>query len=343
MDIIILFAVFVLLLKLVDKPLVKKIKNSTSIEEAIDYKKELLQKRKKFFRVFAVVSVILELLASITNNSVDLAELYLDSESLITISIGLGFIQAAIFIGISGAFLKSSNFNGKYLDNLSIDYASDLIASDEDFVLYLREFERDIYDEKKLGKWDFSENTLSQVVKKGLGLSLCAVGMNKEITCPAGGKRFYVNDKNWEEEVAELMKKAKKVVILVSDRASCLWEIKKTADIYHKCIFVVDDLEKYNNVKNTLKGEVFLPDFPKAEVEDLPLEYDPRRFYFTSDNRMIDFEGELSDYCQMLGLSSDAVTEEDIKKDKKNPFYTRPWFIFIMIIVFLRSLAEIFK
>lgn len=343
MDILLSFGVLVLLLKLVDKPLSKKIKNSTSIEEAIQYKKELLQKRKKFFRTYVIIAVLLELIASIINTPGYLSKFDLDGESIITLSIALGILTAGIFVGLSYLFLKYSNFNDKYFDNLSIEYASTLIDSDEDFVLYLREFERDIYDEKKIGKWDFSENTLSQVVQKGMGLTLCAVGMNKEVTCPIGGKRFYVNDKKWEEEVSELMNKAKKIVILVSDRSSCLWEIKNLKNLYHKCVFVVDDLAKYDNAKNILNGIVNLPNLPKADVEDLPLEYDPRRFYFTSDNKMVDFEGELSDYCQMLGLSTDAVSDEDLKKDKKNPFYTQPWFIFLIIIGIIKTISETFK
>ena len=346
MDILILSVVFVLLLKQVDKPFVKKIKGSTSIEEAINYKKELLQKRQKFFRTFIIISVLIELIASIfvfPDILYFLTKGSFDHESLIGISIILGIISTVIFIVFSSLFLRHSNISSKYLDNLSIDHASDLLCSDENFVLYLREFERDIYDEKKVEKWDFSENILSQVVQKGMGIPLCAIGMNKEVTCPMGGKRFYVNDKNWKEEVLELMKKAEKIVLLVSDRSSCLWEIKNSADLYHKCVFVVDDLAKYDNAKNILNGTINLPDLPKSEVDDLPLDYDPRRFSFTSDNKMIDFEGELSDYCQMLGLGADAVTEADIKKDKRNSFYTQPWFIVLMIITILKAFYVAFK
>lgn len=340
LNIILQFAIFSLFLKIVGKTQIKKIKESASVDEAIRQKKILIKKRKTCLYIFIALLIVVQ--ASIIcvgyyysnllpANSECRENIY--SRIIIPTYFGLPF-----YIILLCVYLDYSNKNNKYIGNLSTRKASDLLMSDENFVLYLRGFESDIYKNKKTDEQDFSEDVLSKVVLKGLGLPLCAVGMTKEIECPLGGIRVYVNDENWEEEVIKLMNKAEKIIYLVNDRKSCIWEIKNSTDVYHKCVFVVDDLKKYNNVQTQLKGTVDLPRIPASEFEDLPLESDPRRFYFTSDNIMNPFNGETSDYCQMISLDANAVSKSDIKNIKNKPLYTKPWFIVVMIIVGIRAI-----
>ena len=330
---IILFTLFIFVLKLIDWPILKKIKSSVDFNTAVRYRKLLLRNRKVafFFFVFLIVCFLLYITAEALQNIDD---------NIVRMFILIGGIFS---IGMLYLYLKASNKYITVQGRVSTLTASEFLAANERFVLYLRGFESDVYKEKNTGKWDFSEKVLAVTVKKGLGIPLCAVGMTKEGDSPLGGVRVYIDDKKWEEEVYNLMCKAVKVVILVNDRNSCLLEIRMTKEIYHKCVFVADDLEKYESVRRKLTGIIDLPEIPVADVPELQLEYDPRRFYFTADNVMKDFSGDLSDYCGILGLPDNALSEKDIVCDGKSPFYTKPFFVFLMIIAALNILRMLFE
>lgn len=333
LEILIWFAIFSLLLKIVDRPLVKKIKNAENVDAAIGFKKELITKRKRSLGIFVGFVILFRIVLMLMTWTT-----YTDDYMVVP-----QIISLVVFIVILFVYVEYSNKNNKYLGDLSVEKAADFLKEDSRFVLYLRGFESDVYNDKDVGKYDFSEDVLASVVKIGLGSQLCAIGMTKEVNCPLGGRRVYVEDEKWELEVMKMMEKAEKIVCLVNDRQSCVWEIEKSKEVYDKCVFVVDDLVKYDNAKKTLDGVVDMPDIPASDVEDLSLEYDPRRFYFGSDNVMKPFDGEVSDYCEILGLKADAVTEDDIKKCKKQPFYTRPFFIFLMMLAAARTIAEIIE
>lgn len=338
LEIIIYFAIFSVILKLSDAPFVKKIKEAANVYDAIEFKKELIANRKKLLHRFIIVVVLFELILMIINIVIVNKESSSEDKTFLILVSAIYFVAFIVLLII---YVDYSNKNNKFLGNLSVEKAADYLNSENRFILYLRGFESDVYSDLDVGKYDFSEDVLSKVVQKGFGLQLCAVGMTKEVSCPLGGRRLYVEDEVWENEVFELMKKAEKIVYLINDRPSCIWEIQKSKDVYQKCIFVVDDLIKYDNVRKMLKGTINLPDIPISDIGELSTEYDPRRFYFASDNVMKPFEGEVSDYCEMLGLNADAVTEADIKADKKEPFFKRPFFIFLMMIAAGKAIVEI--
>ena len=331
LDIIIQFAIFSLLLKIVDKPSIKKIKKASNVDEALHQKKRLLEKRKKSLYAFLAVLVIIHIIEMqiAIDDSNDPKIFYL-------------FIKLFASLIILPIYLNYSNKHNKILGNLSTTKALDFLVENDEFVLYLRGFESDVYDRNKVDDRSFSEDIMSKVIQTGLELPFCAVGMTKEVDCPLGGIRGYVNDATWETEVLELMNKAKKIIYLVNDRESCIWEIKNSKHLFHKCVFVVDDLVKYDNVKSFLSGTLDLPDIPVSDYEELPLEYDPRCFYFTSDKKMHPFSGELSDYCQMIGLDADSVSESDIK-DENNSFFTSTFFICVMLIAAIITIKMIIE
>ena len=246
------------------------------------------------------------------------------------LSIIISLVSFAIFVAVLNKYIDYSNKTSEFLEGLSVEKAADYLKSNDHFVLYLRGFESDVYNKHKLKRGEFSEDILSKVVSKGLRIQLCAIGMTKEVKCPLGGRRVYVEDAIWEQEVFELMKKADKIVYRVNDRPSCLWEIQKSKDVYEKCVFVVDDLEKYNNVRKALDGMVELPPIPKSSAGN-----DSRKFYFTSDNVIKEFGGKVSDYCEMLGLSADEVTKENLKSEEVGFSFILQILIFIVIIVAL--------
>lgn len=139
------------------------------------------------------------------------------------------------------------------------------------------------------------------------------------------------------------MQKAEKIIIRVNDRTSCLWEINRSKGFMQKCSFVADDLLKYNNALIALSPEIVLPALPKADLDDVPLEYDPRSYFFSSDMQMKAFQGEISDYCEMVGLERETVTAEDIKDDRKTPFYEKPFFMFLMVWGVLLAISKLVK
>lgn len=331
-DIYIQFTIFTLLLKLVDKPMVKKIHDAPNVEEALVLKKQLIKKRKKFsifFIIFIFAVPIIETLL-----------LFKPLDSASAIIAYSNFAKIVFMIICVPIFLDYANKHHKIIGNLSIMKADEFLATGEKYVLYLRGFDSDIYNKKKVDEKDFSEDILSKVVLKGLELPLVAVGMTKEVECPLGGKRVYVIDETWKQGVLDLMRHAEKIVYRVNDRDSCIWEIKSSLEMYDKCVFVVDDLLRYHKVKTVLSDTLALPDIPPSEFESLPLEYDSRRFYFTSDNKMIPFEGKLSDYCQMVGVSPSSVSKSDLK-DEDKPFYLRPFFVFLAILAAVRGIVTL--
>ena len=323
---------FALVLKLVDLPTIKQIKTASDSQTAIDFRKKLLHNRKIAFWVFVGLIIAYSLY--------DLK--YLD-EIEDSSTIGLILFAKVFSIVLLYCYLKASNKYQEIQGKVSTLSAEEFLANNSRFILYLRGFESDVYNSQDIGKWDFSEDTLSKVIRKGLGIPMCAVGMTKEADSPAGGERVYVEDSTWEDDVFNLMQKAEKIVIRVNDRTSCLWEISKSKGFLSKCTFLADDLSKYDNARNELSDDVKLPDIPPAGDEDLPLEYDPRAFFFSSDLQMKDFQGVVADYCEMVGLDRETVTDVDIKDNKKKPFYQRPFFIFLMIIGALNAIRILFR
>lgn len=325
--IVVLFAVFALIVKLVDVPTVKRIRNARNTETAIALRKQLLRNRKIVFTVFVALIILASVYAWIVLENYDASWEIL--------------IAPILAIAILVYYLKTS---GKYQEvqgNVSTQTASEFLAENERFALFLRGFESDVYDSEKAGKWDFSEDVLARVIRKGLGIPMCAVGMTKEADSPLGGQRVYVEDETWEKDVLELMQKAEIIIIRINDRKSCLWELIQAKAFIQKCVFVMDDLYKYHNARVALAPDMHLPDIPPADEANLSPEYDPRSFFCCHDMQMRDFRGEISDYCEMLGLDSEAVTTADIKDNKKDPFYRRPFFIALMIATVISLISTL--
>ena len=133
-------------------------------------------------------------------------------------------------------------------------------------ILYLRGFANDVYstkyymDIKPLGV-GFSEFHFVKAVY----LPVIAVGMTKEIESPIGACRIYLNDSDWKEGVLYMMKRAARIVVLMDYRESCIWEIDQCANYLNKTIFIVDNVEKYNRIKEGLK---MIDDLPELELPD---------------------------------------------------------------------------
>lgn len=322
------FAVFSVVMKIFDLPSIKKIKNAESVDAAIQFKKDLIEKRQKLWKYFVVLVLLFEIFLIV----VQAANSGNDS---IMLPIIMGMVSLGIFVVVLNKYIDYSNKTSEFLDGLSVEKVADYLKLNDHFVLYLRGFESDVYNKHKLKPGEFSEDLLSKVVQKGLRIQLCAIGMTKEVKCPLGGRRMYVEDATWEQEVFELMKRADKIVYRINDRPSCIWEIQKSKEVYEKCVFVVDDLEKYNNVRKELDGVVDLP-----PIQESSSEHDSRKFYFKSDNVIKEFDGEVSEYCEMLDLSADDVKKDDLKTDSVGTSFILQVVVFLVIIVTLILLLK---
>lgn len=323
---LVLFALFGYVLTLIDRPSKKKIEGARDSVTAIHYRKQLLRNRKIAYFVFVALIVASDVFI--------LKDIVAEGDTLV-----LGFTLLAVIgsLVLLYFFLHASNQYLKIQGRVSTFSASEFISENERFILFLRGFESDAYHVGDIGKWDFSEEKLSKVVEKGLGIPMCAIGMTKEADSPLGGTRVYVDDENWEETVVDLMRKAEKIIILVNDRDSCLWEIQQAHDLMDKCSFIINDLVKYQKARTVLSGRIDLPEIPFSGDKDLSLEQDPRCFFFTADRQMKDFEGTIANYCEIIGLDRSAVSYEELKE--KTPFYQRPWFMFISALAILRAIS----
>lgn len=122
------------------------------------------------------------------------------------------------------------------------------------FILFLRGFGTDIYSvnfqEKRKNRDVFSEHNF---IKRLLMLyNVYAVGRPEELQAPSGAARIYLDNATWQQDVQRLMKEALFIVILVSDKQNCVWEIEQTAEMRTKTIYIINNREKYNNVKHLL-------------------------------------------------------------------------------------------
>ena len=318
---IILFFLLSLVIKLIDLPTKRKIKKAKDAESAIKYRKRLLRRRKITYKV--LVLILLLFWGSCLQVSIsDLFPILIKEPNLLgTVFLWWIFIFPLV---LGFLYLKATKKYLKIQGRVSTVSASKFLSENERFVLFLRGFESDYYSHKGIGDADFSEENLLGVVKKGLGIPMCAIGMTKEADCPIGCKRIYANDETWKDSVIALMQKAERIVYLVNDRDNCVWEIEQARGVMDKCSFIVDEWEKYEHVQKALDGVLDLPVLTPARKAELA-----GSFYITPDRRLQAFNGLAGDYCDILGLNRNAVSKQEMKGDK--PFYKNPFYIVIAI------------
>ena len=236
LTVILLFLILEGVMYLIDIPFKNKIKNSTSVETSLKARKTL-----KWVRIISTFVLIVAL-------------------CVIDITIGVSFgstdeIGRDVGMIIAYAIMKGwSILKG----NIQTYSKEGYLSRHNNFVLYLRAFEADFYN--KSPKSHSLESNLAKAIKKR-GSNICAIGMTKELDAPYGADRVYVGDDTWQTDVAELMQKANMIFILMSDRESCIWEIAQGARMLDKICFIVDDAEKYKNIKNNSTHHIHFPEY----------------------------------------------------------------------------------
>ena len=328
---ILLFSLLSLVIKIIDLPTKRKIKKAGDTESAIKYRKRLLRNRKNAYIVFVTSLIVLW--------GIVVLVFFGDFYSKFTDGLSMGWKVYIVLIMLFPfvlifLYLKATKKYLKIQGRVSTVSASKFLSENERFVLFLRGFESDYYSHKGIGEADFSEENLMGVVKKGLGIPMCAIGMTKEADCPIGCKRIYANDETWKDSVIALMQKAERIVYLVNDRDNCVWEIEQARGVMDKCSFIVDEWEKYEHVQKALDGVLDLPVLTPARKAELA-----GSFYITPDRRLQAFNGLAGDYCDILGLNRNAVSKQEMKWDK--PFYKNPFFVVLLVYFLLDMIRTI--
>jgi len=151
-------------------------------------------------------------------------------------------------------------------------YYSSVIDKLDDYILYLRAFKDDVYsykDYKKLKRLD--ENKIVKAFKHIF--PVYAIGQPNKLLPSVGAKRIYITEEEWKDGVKKLAKKAKIIILNVSNTENFLWETEfciKNID-KNKLFFFCNNenkiyyiqFQKYMN----LNCQVQLPEY-KSEYDD---------------------------------------------------------------------------
>lgn len=282
----------------------RKIANAPTAREAFLLRQRLKYARKGLAITYAVIfAVIYYVITFIDSNG--------NSDMAAIIALGI-FVYCLLMMLISPSYYKA-------IDGISVYTREEFQKEYPRYALFLRAFYNDEYQENSCsipltaekGKdVPFSEqHFVAELEKK---ISVCAVGMTKEVEHPIGATRVYVNDEMWQEDVRLLMKQAEMVFILVDYRESCIWEIKQSEEYQEKTKFIVNDINKYNQVRNALKESYELPPIPNAlnDAEQLIINFKAGNAHFQK------FDNSIASYHHLLHI------EEDIDKEiiKDNPY-----------------------
>lgn len=292
LEIILVFAVYAVLQKLVDFPIIRKIRKTKTAEEAIIQRKRLKMLRATFFVIFLIGYVLLGFVINFDR---------WETEPLLMIR------KCFVWFFLMTLYLCLWRKYDEFMGNISIFGKNDYLNKYNRFALFLRGFGDDNYSKKKkIDKSNrfssFSEYWFMYILQKRI--HACAIGMTKESDSPYGAQRIYVNDESWKEDVSDLMKKAEKIYVLVNDRPSCIWEIEQTKTTQNKTVYIVDDFEKYNNVKKLIGNEIELPNIPEAILKN-----DSHVYIVYNDHKFTvqPYENSVKRYCKLLGFDDRTI------------------------------------
>jgi len=205
---------------------------------------------------------------------------------------------------------------------ISIQTKDSFLSIHEDYVLYLRAFHNDNYDDERetdvLTPYIFKdsmpddqylfERFCEQFFIEEIEhfLPSCAIGMCFEMESPIGASRIYVDDKTWREDVLGLMEQATWIIVLLEDRESCLWELEQSLGMREKTVYIVDNIEMLSRIKEK-NLSLSLPEIPDCYSE-------LQHFFFrwVGDKYiMMPFENTIRDYCYFAHYLFGVQTESD--------------------------------
>lgn len=301
--IVVAFIVAVLypfIIKLVEKNNVELLNETIDANDAIKIRKKIKRNRVIILILMLILYSIFEIVfAAIMTN-------FEDPQDVGDLIRNIGLTGVAMYI-----YLRKQNGAIKAVGNISTSSKHDFLEQHNKYCLFLRGFEQDDYghdpvvSEKTYDS--FSEYEFTSLVMQNI--PICAVGMTKEVNSPRGATRVYLNDDSWQKDVLELMDKSQAIYILVNDRNSCIWEIEQSLKMLDKTVYIIDDIQKYENVRQQLNHKISFPKVPADQKSDKDIYV---MSYLKEDFDVKSYPNNIEGYSLALGIES-----EELKKKKK--------------------------
>lgn len=246
------------ILKLIEKNDIATLNNTTDVNLAINIRRKIKRNR-------ILILVLILLLYSIFEIGISIALYNLeDPDTVGNLIRDIGLTAVIMFM-----YLYTDKGATKAVGCISTISKQSFLDNHKEYVLFLRGFEDDDYKHEPYVSESlhstFSEYEFASLISQEH--TICAVGMTKEIESPRGAVRVYLSDSNWKEDVCDLMHNAQKIYILVNDRNSCIWEIEQSFEMIDKTVYIIDDLQKYDNVRLRISNPALLPEISANEKQ----------------------------------------------------------------------------
>lgn len=317
--IVVAFIVVVLypfIIKLVEKNNVELLNETIDANDAIKIRKKIKRNRVIILILMLILYSIFEIVfAAIMTN-------FEDPQNVVDLIRNVGLTGVAMFV-----YLIKQKGAIKAVGNISTFSKHDFLEQNNKYCLFLRGFEQDDYSHDPIVSEktynSFSEYEFTSLVMQNI--PICAVGMTKEVNSPRGATRVYLNDDSWQNDVLELMEKSQAIYILVNDRKSCIWEIEQSFKMLAKTVYIIDDIQKYENVRQQFTHKISFPKVPTDQKSDKDIYV---MSYLKEDFDVKSYPNNIEGYSLALGIES-----EELKKKKKLK-KRRKFFLIIMGIIY---------
>ena len=315
-------------IKLVEKNNVKLLNETIDANDAIRIRKKLKRNRVIILILMLIFYSIFEIVfAAIMTN-------FEDPQNVVDLIRNVGLTGVAMFV-----YLIKQNGAVKAVGNISTFSKHDFLEQNNKYCLFLRGFEQDDYSHDPIVSEktynSFSEYEFTSLVMQNI--PICAVGMTKEVNSPRGATRVYLNDDSWQNDVLELMEKSQAIYILVNDRKSCIWEIEQSFKMLAKTVYIIDDIQKYENVRQQLAHKVSFPKVPNNQKSDKNI------FVMAYLNEGFDvksYQNNIEGYSLALGTESEEIKKKKKVKRRRKIFWIITGIIYTPVILF--AIAAIF-
>lgn len=285
-------ALYVVIFEFLDRLFSKSLKKKLTIEES-STKRILIRQKVKRNRIILLTCFLIFLIGT---------EIFLIYDAVTQPYNSFTTKNCVLFPFACWLYFKFQKKWKRIKGNISTSDLESFDYVNSKYSLFLRGFDNDDYrkidelENPKTEKYEhLSEYWFFKLLSKKYRLPIVSVGMTKELDSPLGTKRIYLDDTEWRAGVRILMENADKIIILVNDRESCIWEIAQTKDFLNKTIFIADDENKFN----TAKGRV-------REYLDLPQLQLPSDKYAVITNAPLTevqyFDNSRMGYSEMLGV-----------------------------------------
>ena len=306
-------------INIVEKNDIQLLKNATETNVAIELRKKLKRNRIIILTLMLILYAIFEVVTGIIMSNFENPQSVADSFR------NIGLTAVAMYI-----YLRKQNGATKAIGNISTFSKHDFLEQYNQYCLFLRGFEQDDYghDPVLLEKTyeSFSEYEFTSLVMQSI--PICAVGMTKEVDSPRGATRVYLNDDTWQNDVLDLMEKSQTIYILINDRESCIWEIEQSIKMLTKTVYIIDNIQKYENVRQQLAHKISFPPISNDKILDkniLVMSYLNEKFHINA------YKNNIEGYSLALGTES-----KEIKKKKNTKKIARGClitYVSLMIII----------